>query len=248
MKTSFFMLLIFVMYNANAQDSIRVSSVETIKTHAQIFSLSPISKKVDKVNGFVVGFGHINNKNIANQNINGLNIEANPAPAVGALLAFMSVMYLPEIIERNKVSDSIKRTEDYYKINNLTSTPHLRLNGINISTGCFFTTTSMNGLNISIANKFNNFNGLSITVLGTITDNQNGFSIGVVNANNTMKGSTIGIYNQSYDLKGLHVGIFNQTRNNHGLQFGVFNKSNSKGFQIGVWNVNNKRSLPFINW
>lgn len=248
MKTSILMLLIFVMQITNAQDSTKVSANEPIAMHTQVFSLSPISKKVDKVNGLVVGFGHINNKNIANQNINGLNIEANPAPAVGALLAFMSIMYLPEIIERNKVSDSIKRTEDYYKINNLTSTPHLRLNGINISAGCFFIPTNMNGLNISAANKFNDFNGLSITVLGTIADKQNGIAIGLFNANNTMKGSTIGIYNQSYDLKGLHIGIFNHTRNNQGLQIGIFNKSNSKGFQIGVWNVNHRRSMPFINW
>ena len=248
MKTPFLMLLIFIIQNTNAQDTIKVSSFEPIKTQAQIFSLSPISKKVDKVNGLVFGVGHINNKSISNQTINGLNIEANPAPAVGALIAFMSIMHLPDIIKNNKVPDSIKKTNDSYKINNLTSAPHLTLNGINVSTGCFFTTTSMNGLNISIANKFNDFNGFSIAALGTIADNQRGIAIGMYNANNNLVGSTIGVFNQSYDLKGLHLGVFNQARNNYGLQIGVFNKSNSKGFQIGVWNVNNKRSMPFINW
>ncbi len=246
MKTSF--LLFFVFGCINAQDTIKVPVYESVETHSQIFSLSPISKKVDKVNGLVFGVGHIENKRIANQTINGLNIEANPAPAVGALIGFIAIMHLPDIIKNNKMPDSIRNTEDYYRIRNLNHTPHLKLNGLNISSGCFFTTTSMNGLNISAGNKFNDFNGISIAALGTIADNQNGISIGIYNGNNNLIGSTIGIFNQSYNLKGLHLGIINQTRNNHGLQVGIFNKSNSKGFQIGIWNINNKRSMPFINW
>lgn len=163
-------------------------------------------------------------------------------------MAFMSLVYLPEIIKNNKKTDSVKNTEDYYKIRNINYAPDLKLNGLNVSSGCFFTTTNMNGLNISAGNKFNNFNGLSVTVLGTIIDHQNGLSVGIYNANNDLAGSTIGIYNQSYQLNGLHLGIFNQTRINRGLQIGVLNKSNSKGFQLGLWNINNKRSMPFLNW
>jgi len=248
MKTKFLFLLGIVSGAIYAQDTIQAQLVEPVATHAQIFAISPVSKKIDKVNGLAFGLGHMANKRIANQTINGLNLEANPAPAAGALMAFMAIMYLPEIIENNKTPDSIKKTEEYFKIKNLTHTPHLRINGVNLSTGCFFTTTSMNGLNISLGNKFNDFNGLSLAPLGTIADKQNGISIGICNANNRLIGSTIGIYNQSYDLKGVHIGVFNQTRNNHGIQIGVFNKSNSKGLQLGVWNVNNKRSMPFINW
>jgi hypothetical protein len=248
MKTSILMLLIFIMQSTIAQDTIQISYVEPINTHSQIFSLSPISKKVDKVNGLVFGIGHITNKNISKQTINGLNVEANPAPVVGFFGAFMAIMYLPEIITNSKVPDSIKATKEHFQLDHFTNSPHLILNGINLSTGCFFTETSMNGLNISAANMFNDFNGLSITALGTIANKQNGFAIGMYNANNTLKGSTIGIYNQSYELNGLQVGIFNQAGTNQGLQIGVFNKSHSKGLQIGVWNVNNKRSIPFINW
>lgn len=248
MRTSFLIFLIFSFGIFYAQDSIRDSIIQSHTKHTQVFSLAPISKKVDKVNGLVLGAGHVENKNIISQRINGVNIEANPAPAVGALMAFISIMYLPEIIKNNKKSDSIKNTEEYYKIKNMDYHPQIKLNGLNVSSGCFFTTTSMNGLNISAGNKFNNFNGLSITVLGTIADHQNGISIGLYNANNNLKGSTLGIYNQSYELKGLHFGIFNQTRNNKGLQIGILNKSNSKGFQLGLWNVNNKRSMPFLNW
>lgn len=248
MKTKFLFLLSIVSVAIYAQDTIKAAVFEPVVTHAQIFAISPISKKIDKVNGVAFGLGHVENRRIANQTINGLNIEANPAPVAAALMAFVVIVHLPEIIKNNKTPDSIKNTEEYFKIKNLTHTPHLRINGVNLSTGCFFTTTSMNGLNISLANKFNNFNGLSLAPLGTIADKQNGLSIGICNTNNQLIGSTIGIYNQSYDLKGVHIGIFNQTRNNHGVQIGVFNKSNSKGLQLGVWNVNNKRSMPFINW
>lgn len=248
MKTSFLMLLLFVFEGMHAQDTIKTHAIDSVKLHSQIFSLSPISKKVDKVNGLVLGVGHVENKHINAQTINGVNIEANPAPAVGALMGFMSLMYLPEIIKNNKKSNHLRNSEEDYKIKNRSYTPELKLNGLNISSGCFFTTTSMNGLNISAGNKFRDFNGLSVTVLGTIADHQNGLSVGIYNANNDLSGSTIGIYNQSYQLTGLHIGVFNQTRINRGVQVGVFNKSNSKGFQLGIWNVNNKRSMPFLNW
>jgi hypothetical protein len=34
-----------------------------------------------------------------------------------------------------------------------------------------------------------------------------------------------------------------------GLQIGIVNKSkNLRGIQIGIWNVNQKRKLPLLNW
>src|SRR6218665_311898 len=231
MKTSILIFLSFVFGCSYVQNAVLVENYSVV-LHSQIFSLSQMYKNVDKVNGLVFGVGHVENKRVASQTINGINAEVNPAPVAGAFIAFMSLVYLPEIIRNNKKSDSIKNTEDYYRIKNMNYAPHLKLNGLNVSSGCFFTTTSMNGLNISAGNKINDFNGLSLTVLGTIADHQNGLSIGIYNANNDLTGSTVGIYNQSYQLSGLHLGIFNQTRMNKGLQIGVLNKSNSKGFQL----------------
>lgn len=243
MKKIFFLLLLMGLTRTQAQENI----ADSIQRHTQIFSLSPMSKKVDKVNGLVLGLGHVDNKNVENQVINGLNVEANPAPAAGALYAFIALMYFDEVIKNNKIK-IVKDSDEDYLIKNMKSISSLKLNGLNVSSGCFFVETNMNGLNISAGNKFSNFNGLSITVLGTIADHQNGIAVGLCNVNNDLSGSTVGLYNQSYDLKGLHIGVFNQTRMNHGLQIGIFNKSNSKGFQLGVWNVNNKRSMPFLNW
>jgi hypothetical protein len=34
-----------------------------------------------------------------------------------------------------------------------------------------------------------------------------------------------------------------------GLQIGIFNASkHTKGVQLGIWNKNEKRKLPIINW
>lgn len=65
------------------------------------------------------------------------------------------------------------------------------------------------------------FKGLSINILWSIYQKSNGLVIATVNHVNKM----------------------------HGVQIGLFNKANtSKGIQIGLWNVNEKRSLPLINW
>ena len=248
MKTNILCLLILCQFSGFAQDTIPSVVIDSVQTHSQFFAISPMSRKIYKVNGLAFGLGHVENKRIANQTINGFNLEVNPAPILGAAVVFVGIMHLPDIIKNNRIPDSLMKKEDYYVIKNRNHTPHLRINGLNVSSGCFFTTTSMNGINISLANKFNDFNGLSIVPLGMIADKQSGLSVGLFNANNVLKGSTIGVLNQSYDLKGVHLGVFNLTRNNHGVQIGVFNRSNSKGLQVGVWNINNKRSMPFINW
>ncbi len=241
MFTKSYLVLLLVSVCGYAQnDSI------SNETHTQIFSLSPISKKVDKVNGLAFGVGHFENRNIENQTINGLNLEVNGAPIAGAFLGFMSIMYLPEIIKNNNIP--ITGESDFEKIKGLNTNLKLKINGINISSGCFFTSTSMNGLNLSLGNKYDDFNGVSITALGNISDNHNGIAIGLFNANNNLKGMNVGVFNLTYELKGLHLGVINYTKSNKGVQIGVFNRSYSKGLQVGIWNVNNKRSMPFINW
>jgi hypothetical protein len=242
MKNHFLvLLLVTVSIHCFGQDTIPCS-----QTHSQIFSLSPMSKNVDKVNGLVLGLGHVDNRKIENQAINGCNIEINPVPVAAGMAGFLLLIYLPEIIKKNDFFTT--KTPNSFVIENFTSSPYLKINGLNLSTGCFFTTTSMNGLNISLGNKFKNFNGLSVAPLGTISDKINGLSIGIINANTNLKGATLSLYNQTFELKGLQVGIVNQVENNKGIQLGVFNKSYSKGLQLGIWNKNSNRSFPLINW
>lgn len=242
MKNHFLVLLLVTLsINCFGQDTITCNP-----THSQIFSLSPISRKVEKVNGLVFGVGHVENKRIENQTINGCNIEINPVPVAAGMAAFLMLIYLPEIIKKNEFFNS--KTPDSFVIKNYTSLPYLKINGLNLSTGCFFTSTNMNGLNVSLGNKFKNFNGLSIAPLGTISSKINGVSIGIVNANTNLNGAIVGIYNQTYELKGLQTGLVNRVEKNKGIQIGVFNRSYSRGFQLGVWNKNSSRSFPILNW
>jgi hypothetical protein len=237
------MLLTLLMFKSYGQDSLFVKK-DSLKT--QIFSISPISKKVEKVNGLVFGVGHVDNKHVKLQTINGLNIEANPAPAAGALIGLMILIYsIPDGYHKKSI-DTIKKPMNL-KIE-FDSITNLKIRGLNLSTGCFFTNTRMDGLNISLGNKFKNLNGLSITPLGTISDVQNGISVGIINANNELNGLNVGVYNRTYELNGLQIGITNFVENNHGIQIGIFNQSLKRGLQIGIWNKNNKRSFPFINW
>ena len=246
MKTQlYFLTIILILFqNSFSQDSL------VKKNGIKIFSVSPMSKNTNKVNGLALGFGHVDNKNSTHQQINGLNIEANPAPALGTIVAVIMLIHLPDIIKNNKNNNDtiLVPTDQKYKIENFTCTPDLKINGINISSGCFFVPTKMNGLNISTGNKFVNFNGVSIAPLGTIADNLNGLSVGIVNCNNNLKGLSLGIYNQSYKLNGIQLGIVNKANTSNGIQIGLYNKSIKKGFQLGIWNKNSKRSLPFINF
>ena len=243
-KIKIVLIFLLIIVNSFSQDFLKN------KLRSQLFSISPMSKKVTNVNGLAIGFGHIDNKNSIHQQINGLNLEVNPAPAVAALGGFMMLMYLPDIIKQNKKSkDTVQVSkEQKYKIENFNCTPNLKINGINISSGCFFVPTKMNGLNISTGNKFVNFNGVSLSPLGIISDNLNGLSVGIVNCNNNLKGFSLGIYNQSYKLNGIQLGIINMVNKSNGIQIGLYNKSIKKGFQLGLWNKNSKQSLPFINF
>jgi hypothetical protein len=59
-----------------------------------------------------------------------------------------------------------------------------------------------------------------------------------------------GTQNLVDDFRGVIIaGIRNRSYRGTGLQLGLFNIcKHLKGVQIGLWNVNSKRRLPFINW
>lgn len=235
MNKPILILLLFCFSNMFSQDTIRYA------THSQIFSLSPISKRVDKVNGLVVGVGHYDSRFIDKQTINGINLEVNPT----ALALPLFVLYLPEIIKQNKKNidkDSLKivRVEK--------SKPLIQMNGLNISSGCFTTSVNVNGLTISTFNKMNKINGISITGLGVQADKINGLTLGAYNGTNDLNGVMLGLFNETCSLNGLQLGFYNYSATNSGIQIGILNMSKSRGLQFGLWNINNKRSMPFINW
>lgn len=223
-------LLLLVTIKSFGQDSI----VEK-KCHSQIFSLSPISKKVDKVNGLVFGVGHYENKNIKSQTINGINLELNP---IGLLTPIVFIFSFDEKFEAKNLMEDFDSNK-------------ILVNGLNISTGGFTSNSYMNGLNLSILTRINQMNGISISGLVMANKKTNGFSFaGYLNYNEKLNGLSFGLINKSIDFNGMQVGLYNNCQNQMiGIQFGIVNISNkTKGLQIGLLNRNKKRTLPFINF
>jgi len=95
------------------------------------------------------------------------------------------------------------------------------------------------GVNLSLMTTINEMEirGLNLTGLFTVVDEIHGITIS-------------GLNNFSYKMNGISIaGIRNRATFAKGIQIGLFNKSNDlRGFQFGLWNINGRRSLPFINW
>ncbi|MBU2018343.1 MAG: hypothetical protein KJ941_01745 [Bacteroidetes bacterium] len=93
--------------------------------------------------------------------------------------------------------------------------------------------------------------GLLLSTFGTFTSQQVGVSISVLSSMGfSVKGLSInGISSSFYSVQGVSVAFVNHAYFTQGVQLGVINKSKHlHGFQFGLWNVNQKRKLPFVNW
>ncbi|MNY11774.1 hypothetical protein D3C86_1448220 [compost metagenome] len=80
-------------------------------------------------------------------------------------------------------------------------------------------------------------NGVAIGLVGHLHNSVNGISVAaMINAAQRHNGIQTTLFtNQCYQMNGIQVGIFNTSKK-------------TRGFQIGLWNVNERRKLPLINW
>ncbi|WP_315821980.1 LA_2272 family surface repeat-containing protein [Paraflavitalea speifideaquila] len=138
---------------------------------------------------------------------------------------------------------------------------NLNADGTSMFIGMFslfrlFTDLSIVNMPDTIATgKFNNeVNGLSISLGGLMGKSLRvrGLSInGVMSEAAEMTGLHITItQNRSDSFKGVIItGVTNRAIKGRGLQIGLVNMCKDlKGIQLGLWNMNPKRSLPLINW
>jgi hypothetical protein len=98
-----------------------------------------------------------------------------------------------------------------------------------------------------------NINGISLSMGGLLRcRNINGIAVngGICSALRTRGIIVSGGYNGIHDFKGLSIcGLRNVSVKGRGIQIALINVcKNFKGLQIGLWNVNGKRKMPFINW
>lgn len=111
----------------------------------------------------------------------------------------------------------------------------------------------INGLNISGGTIGNvSFNGLTMALVVQSGTENNGIAVaGWWNAMDKSNGVQIaGLLNESTFSKGIQIAILgNETDFMNGVQIGIVNRSKkTKGVQIGLWNINEKRKFPLINW
>ena len=94
----------------------------------------------------------------------------------------------------------------------------------------------INGLQIGSTNGNNIVNGLNLSA-ACFDSNNNGVCISAV-------------MNRHYVMNGVSIAVIaNHDTKCNGLQISLVNTSKKlKGVQIGLWNINQKRSLPFVNW
>ncbi|MPT36224.1 MAG: hypothetical protein E2604_14340 [Flavobacterium sp.] len=200
----------------------------------RLFSLSPIHRRVKKVNGLTLGVGHYRNSRIKLQEVNGLNIEASPMAValvtfgLGITIEGFFVAARKDPFESFSLSRTfLKRDDDSLKT---------RINGLNISSGGFLAGAEVNGLNICVVTSLNKMNGVSVTGAILSAGKMNGISVcGIANIAETGNGLQLAISNVARDYRGLQIGLFNNAKNLRGVQF-------------GLWNTNGKRRLPLVNW
>lgn len=138
--------------------------------------------------------------------------------------------------------------------------------GLNISSGNIANIDTYGISVTALIQKTRLNNGISFAGGGNIVEKSNGIIMGLGNMSFVSNGISLslisnsskvsngiqitGISNDSNVLKGIQIGGSNSISSHGlGLQIGIFNKAtNFRGIQLGLWNKNDKRSLPILNW
>jgi len=229
MKTKLLILSIFICAFFFGQDSLK----QDLKLKSGLITFNP-SKSGKNTNGLNLGILDAYQK----QRINGVNIQANPVTLLYLLI--------PKAIEIPKEGEET-----------------VTINGLHISTGGMMDGKKLNGVGISMyhiaretngisVNGFNSsigkMNGVQISWLNNSIEKGNGLQLSFSNGAEKFNGFQIGLANEINSGNGVQIGFYNSTKKLKGLQVGVINKSENRGFQIGFWNKNSKRTLPLINF
>ena len=126
-----------------------------------------------------------------------------------------------------------------------------RINGLSLSTLGTVGNCLVNGLSVGAFGQINyQVNGISFALMMSVVGKVNGVAVAGINYADSINGLQLGASNSGLKTKGVQIGfIGNEIKEMRGIQIGGYNRSgNLRGIQIGLWNVNQKRKLPLINW
>ena len=193
------------------------------------------------INGISLGLYTDFMKN-SQTNTNGIKLEL-----IGTGF-IMSLMVASPSFELSS-SEIISTKNDKYKKTDFSE----RINGIYLSGTGSFCNCLVNGISLGFLGQSNiQVNGFSASLMVNYAEVHNGMqSAFFTNDSFIMKGVQVaGIQNHLYIGNGLQLAFINNAVIEFkGIQIGVFNRSsNLRGIQIGLWNVNQKRKMPIINW
>ncbi len=146
----------------------------------------------------------------------------------------------------------ISRSKEAY-IKTMAAKVDKKTYGFNISTGSFQDQDTYGISLTGFMHYSRKNNGISIAGMTNSIERANGIVIGF-GGNQIRKGNGLMISsawgNFADHFNGIQISMENHiVGKGTGIQIGIFNKAtNFKGIQLGLWNKNDKRSLPIINW
>lgn len=125
-----------------------------------------------------------------------------------------------------------------------------KINGISFSTFGSFSYNHVNGISI------NGFlgstlitNGFSISAFQNVAGTVSGLQLSLAsNKTEVLNGLQVSVVNFSNFTSGMQAGLINMGGLMNGIQIGLINLSDASNFQIGLFNRNGNRFMPFINF
>jgi hypothetical protein len=121
------------------------------------------------------------------------------------------------------------------------------VDGAQISIGFCNTSTKSYGFQAAVATCLNkgNFDGVQLSLFNK-AEQSKGWQVGGGNVSNNVDGVQFGLTNIVNRLKGFQAGIVNVVDRISGPQIGLVNYADRGSFQLGLVNINNKSSMPFM--
>lgn len=121
------------------------------------------------------------------------------------------------------------------------------LDGAQISIGFCNTSAKSYGLQAAVGVCMNkgNFDGAQLSLFNK-AEQSKGWQVGGGNISNDVDGAQIGLTNIVNRVKGFQAGIVNVVDRISGAQVGLVNYADRSNFQLGLVNINNKSSMPFM--
>ncbi|WP_341839032.1 hypothetical protein [Chitinophaga caseinilytica] len=108
----------------------------------------------------------------------------------------------------------------------------------------------VNGINLSALGSMTyQVNGISLGLIGQVNTRANGLSFSAINVVEKHNGLLLGIVSITKNMSGIQLSLNAVSEQVRGIQIGFMTSSkNTRGLQFGLWNVNEKRKMPIVNW